>query len=883
MEKPVVPYRLTMDVDASHFDQNEPVNANNALMQEKLDAKLGAIAAFHRWRHSQLVNRFRRSLQDLASEVEEAETQAESQRQELSAVKESHQEALTINVQLSSDLESALRQLDATRNDLAQCRGEVDMQERASKIAHEESARLRLAMEAAMKGKDEERNARRAESEGLKEQHSALLQQQQQLMTQLSQRDAKVIELSAESKRFQSRIEALELEARQLRAESNKMGERASAAEASSKASLASEAKMRSELDALRVSYLKDLSELKAARISRSEVSALKEQLESAQCISSSMVKARDEIRVNLDICSSQLVSAEEKLRRQSSFVSLKEQLIKMASQQGASTNDSAVVEVLSAELEAKMEEISLLAAKTASLNAILTQSQAQVERLAQEKSELAGSLDLESVKRRHLASLVAELQAEMQRMVAESSLPPLEQRAEGSSPSDQPVAAAKAPAPLSTMETQTTALRVLIATKLPSFHDLEARLSPLLPNEANLKSSPLSSLPQAMTQLEVVMRESRAVSNGLEGLSELLGSRPVPIQTLIDALGSTRSSLDSAALLSFASNSDEMQLDLVSLDGKLQGAEEVLQHASSLLAGWTSLMSQMMGQGRAVDEALRQRIKSELVAVEESIHSTLMKLSSPETHQGGIVKVEVELALRGVQNSVMELSNLIASDRDAVPDSRARSHAQHCETLAKEKTAVVSRHRSQLAKVPGFIGSVSSCAQACAEDEFVLIEGIDSMLDLLRQLQDKAKGEAPIDPVVLQGEIYALRSQLKLMDKMVKELKEAASAALGSSDASKPRVPFEAMQALTQAHDSAVEERSKLRAAMATQRMRMANGRLIFVEYFESLRSSSLAFLSFAVWREKAAQERARRAQELADKTQASLDSIILTCTSRR
>lgn len=77
-----------------------------------------------------------------------------------------------------------------------------------------------------------------------------------------------------------------------------------------------------------------------------------------------------------------------------------------------------------------------------------------------------------------------------------------------------------------------------------------------------------------------------------------------------------------------------------MAFDSKLMAAEETLNQASSLLAGWTTVMSQMMGQGRAVDEALRQRIKSELVAVEESIHSTLMSLSS-DSSEGGFIKVK--------------------------------------------------------------------------------------------------------------------------------------------------------------------------------------------------------------------------------------------------
>ena len=93
------------------------------------------------------------------------------------------------------------------------------------------------------------------------------------------------------------------------------------------------------------------------------------------------------------------------------------------------------------------------------------------------------------------------------------------------------------------------------------------------------------------------------------------------------------------------------------------------------------------MGQGRAVDEALRQRMSSELRALEASLHSSLMALSAtgggsssrgevegsaPGGGQGtsasgrGAVAsgdaafVEVELALRAVQNGALELAAII-------------------------------------------------------------------------------------------------------------------------------------------------------------------------------------------------------------------------------
>ena len=84
----------------------------------------------------------------------------------------------------------------------------------------------------------------------------------------------------------------------------------------------------------------------------------------------------------------------------------------------------------------------------------------------------------------------------------------------------------------------------------------------------------------------------------------------------------------------------------------------------------------QLMGQGRAVDEALRARMGSELRALEDTLHAALMGLASASTLagvggtegglplggvvSGDVVFVEVELALRSVQNGVMEMAAVI-------------------------------------------------------------------------------------------------------------------------------------------------------------------------------------------------------------------------------
>lgn len=75
------------------------------------------------------------------------------------------------------------------------------------------------------------------------------------------------------------------------------------------------------------------------------------------------------------------------------------------------------------------------------------------------------------------------------------------------------------------------------------------------------------------------------------------------------------------------------------------------------------------------MDEALRQRMSSELKALEETLHSALMALSAagavankggaPAGSKGAIASgdmafVEVELALRAVQNGALELAAIL-------------------------------------------------------------------------------------------------------------------------------------------------------------------------------------------------------------------------------
>lgn len=524
-------------------DVNAPTSDQEIAIVNVLHAeKIAAISAFHRWRHSQMRIKFKRNLESLSEDIHETENETELQKQELMELKESHSQNIFENERLRSDLQNALTQLETTMEELSTVRSESVLWERAATSASEEVKKLGSSHEAAMRGREEERKARVAESKSLQAEITKLLENQQQLIVQLSQRDAQVVELQAEAKRSNESIKGLE----QLRLESRRAGERAAAAEASRDSSISSEASMRSELEALRVLYIKDLSELKAARICKDLVSSLRDQVHESQKISSSMVLARDDMRVSLDACSAQLVSAEDKCRRLASSVSLRDQLSRINVQGGTgpSSDTSALIDVLSSEMDNKTVEISSLAAKAASLNAILTQSQAQVERLSHEKSEISGLLELESGKRRQLELLVGELQAEMQRMASESSLPPLRPTPPSYSARDTaPISSAPLPAPLSRMETQATALRVLIATKVPSFKALDARLLNLLPNEP--KSSPLGHTPHTLLQLEAIKRESKEVVTALEALSEALCSRPFQVQHLVESLLATRSTLE--------------------------------------------------------------------------------------------------------------------------------------------------------------------------------------------------------------------------------------------------------------------------------------------------------------------------------------------------
>lgn len=63
---------------------------------------------------------------------------------------------------------------------------------------------------------------------------------------------------------------------------------------------------------------------------------------------------------------------------------------------------------------------------------------------------------------------------------------------------------------------------------------------------------------------------------------------------------------------------------------------------------------------------------------------------------------------------------------RDAVPDSRARAHCQHCESLAREKEALVTRYREGLGAVPATLSEVSRQAGQAAADMAALLEGME-------------------------------------------------------------------------------------------------------------------------------------------------------------
>lgn len=83
-------------------------------------------------------------------------------------------------------------------------------------------------------------------------------------------------------------------------------------------------------LTGLTLRYLGELSELKAARLQGAEVQRMREQLQSAQSVSSALAAGRDEMRGAVDLLTTRLAAAEERARRLAAASSIRDVVLQV-------------------------------------------------------------------------------------------------------------------------------------------------------------------------------------------------------------------------------------------------------------------------------------------------------------------------------------------------------------------------------------------------------------------------------------------------------------------------------------------------------------------------------------------------------------------------
>ena len=93
----------------------DDVLVDQARVNAMLAEKIAAISAFHRWRHTQTLHKFKRQLEGLAHEIDETEAAQENQAQELIALKDSHAHTTSENERLRIDLQNTLNQIQSTK------------------------------------------------------------------------------------------------------------------------------------------------------------------------------------------------------------------------------------------------------------------------------------------------------------------------------------------------------------------------------------------------------------------------------------------------------------------------------------------------------------------------------------------------------------------------------------------------------------------------------------------------------------------------------------------------------------------------------------------------------------------------------------------------
>ncbi|KAG1669831.1 hypothetical protein FOA52_001661 [Chlamydomonas sp. UWO 241] len=920
---------------------------------------LQAVVAFHKWRHACLRSTYRKAVAEALEDVAEDEAAFKELKKSHAELRERHAELIGQHNALSAEhvrSQEAVSELSATATRLY---GGTEECEAATKQARDELDAFKTLHEADVRRRDEDLRKHRSATQGLEEQVRSMAQEQGRLLRLLSDRDALVAQYGAEAAGEGARVRTLAAEVERLGNKAELNGAHVATAEQMLTQRADTISTLHAELARLRDKYLSELSELKAARAAAGEASRLKEQLSESQGVASAVAACRDDLRRALDAATAQMVASDERARRLQAAASVREEVVRpllprpclrplptyiiapwsseahgddppphpcapayaLDNASHPLAEDATVIEHLAGELDAKVAEAANLSSKLASTQAVVTQQQAHFARLAAESAEQAKALSDVGAERAMQWRVIGELHAEMSRLAAQAAAGPmlllspegrLTPAAQPSAASAAGAAAAGAGAPhtrprvsasqqLSAVETQATAMSVLIADKAFGIRALDAKLRAIGAGTSSTPTAqpgPLSHLPAASGHLRQLQGAVSAVLSSLDALSDKLAARPLDAEKLLDELSGTERSLGTGAKVVSAAiaSVNAAQVDVVTLDNKLRAAQSTLKEASAALGSWAHHISGLMGQGRSFDDASRSKLCGELGALEGALAAALGGPSgSGGAAAGDPALIECEFGLRSVASSYRELAGLVR-DGANLPDGRVRAHMQSTESMAREKEGAVGRLRVSLGKAPVALAGVVKRGMQVADDIVALMDAVEVTGETLGEWADAEADAAaggrggggesviPTDPFALAGEVLSLRAQLRGAQRVAREAGEAARASASAPASSSDQgaggsregsgyVPLEAMQALEAAFETAERQRASDRAALVAQRLRYAGARGTLVDMLDGVRAASLQACVLFGWRAAAAASMVERCQARCDASAAEAE----------
>ncbi|KAG2493978.1 hypothetical protein HYH03_007905 [Edaphochlamys debaryana] len=829
-----------------------------ALAEEGVEAQptdlLAAATAFFKWRQAALKANFRRELEGILEEV----AQEEEEKAKLQKLLDKTQERLDDTNQalsrVSNDYKVALVHMDQLRTQNDELFKTLEAAEGASRTHAEQARTASIMHQEEVKRRQEETRRSALEIEALREQVSAGISQHTGLLEKLTERDKELAEVTQEGLHHKRNASRLQEEVERLEAICRATGERAAAAEAQAATRGEQIGRLYAELSALRERYHVELSELKAARISASEVERMRERMDSMQSSSDSMVAARDELRASLEGVMAKLAAAEQRLKRQAHAATMRDAVIDAITTIGREitrdSDESYILQVttkLSAELDLAMANNADMAERLAASDAVIAQQQGHVRRIAEECGGLEQQLREAREHRDEQHRINAELSAELRRMAAEYALGPIlildrDGNLVPQESPERPPPSATAPA-TSQMEAQSTAVRVILADKAFGLGAL---------------SQAIAAHPGSVQSVRAQLADCRSLAEALKAdvdeVSQLLTVRPFEGEELARKLPQLQERLANTESCLVASREDLSlkQVHAVNMEARLLAAESALRGGSSLLQGWSGLLAEVAAaeDGR-LEPDVRLGLREELKTREDVLHRAVMDLAAtaPPLLGGDPGYAAAQVAMREAGNAMMELALTLGDRLVDAPATRSRVLAT--EQLLMERAGQLARFREVLAKLPGEIADMVERLTAVIPDVQCIGPAVEEMLRCVQHFMAAGK-EQVVDVVALQGEVLMLRGLLRTKDLTIKSLEEVGSGLRTGSPTKRAlkMVPLEALHASERSRDAVAQEKAALQTRLVDQRVQLVAARHRIVNYMAALREACEKAECFYKWR---------------------------------